>query len=96
MLAPMVEIGVVAKAQVSRHIALTDGLVGIADDTLPQRDGRTGRCTVVVGAHAVDRPHAQVVLVVDRAPLAVGQHIVERDVQLHILHVGGNGMQFGH
>ena len=91
-----VEVGIVSKAQVSGRVSILQGLIGIADDMLPQRDGRTGSSTIVIRTHAVDRPHAQVVLVVNGAPLAIGQHVVERDVQLYVLHVAGNGVQLRH
>ena len=84
------------EAQVCALIVSGDGCVGICLDTLPEGDGRARRDTLVQDVITIAATHPHVVLLIDSLKFLLCEQVVERELQLHILHVGSHRMQFRH
>ena len=89
------ECGVVAEAQRCAVAAAGNHLVGFLFDILPERHRRAGADAFGERRGAVHQVHALVVGVVDSLHLLGGEPMPETDVERHVLHVAGYGVQLG-
>ena len=89
-----IQIGIMAEAQIRPHASSGDSCIGIGLNTTPKRNSTTGGNTIILNFIAIIQRHPAVVYVVDRQQFLIREYIIERHVQLHILHIRSDGMQF--
>ena len=81
-----------SESQVGTHAATGDGCISIGLDTLPKRDGAAGSYAIVLNHVAMNNRHALIVLLVNSLKFFGCKDIVERYVQLNILHIRCDGV----
>ena len=81
-----------AKAEISPSASTIDGCICLSLNALPQRDGATGWYAFVLNLVAMNHCHVAIVLVVDSLQFLRRKNVVERYIQLYILHVRCDGM----
>ena len=81
------KIRVVPKAQVCSYTTTGNRSIGICLDPLPQGDGTTGWDAFILNHVTMNGGHALIVLGIDSLHLFLRKEVIERNVQLDILHI---------